>query len=102
MSINQLRNFHKSNILTLMFAKLSLSAFIHIIVGLGLLIFSKTLVNELVLDNIPQIVQNPQVHKFDIVGIFTTSAVYPGQENSLNFYYKPIMYLVFAFIYPFF
>ncbi|MBI1862493.1 tetratricopeptide repeat protein [Candidatus Microgenomates bacterium] len=87
-----------------LFAKhnITLTASLLLIIIVGLFIYSKTLSNSFVWDNIPQIVNNPDVQTLNLKRIFTSSAVFPHSQNTLNYYYKPVMYAVFALLYSFF
>lgn len=73
-----------------------------ILLVVGAIIYSTTLFNSFVWDTIPQIVENPDVHTLNLKRIFTSSAAFPGITNPLNYYYKPVMYAIFALVYVFF
>lgn len=81
---------------------ISRSISVIILVVIGAIVYSTTLFNTFVWDSVPQIIENPDVHALNLNRIFTSSAAFPGITNPLNYYYKPVMYAVFAVVYFFF
>lgn len=69
-----------------------------LLVGVGIIVYFKTLLNGFVWDNIPQIIDYQAVRTFKLFDIFTSSAAFVGSENVMSVYYKPIMYVFFSFI----
>lgn len=82
-----------------MFEKTSSKISIFAIIIIGLLIYSKTLGNNFVLDDVPNIVNYSAVHDFDLLKIFTSSIAFSGQLKGFYTIYRPLMYVVFAFFY---
>jgi len=82
--------------------RLSLVQTILLLVGIGILIYSKTLFNGFVWDDNPHILENPLVKFFKVGEIFTRAAVFPNSDSFLDAYYKPLMSFVFALIYKVF
>lgn len=69
---------------------------IHFIVIIGLIVYFYSLFNGFVWDDMPFIIDNPQVHQFDILSLL-------GQNKFNNApYYRPIQAIYFATLYSFF
>ncbi len=66
----------------------------HIIVIVGLIVFSNMLFNGFVMDDLSYIQNNPEVHSFNIEKIFGQSFF-----NSESSFYRPITVLYFTLIY---
>lgn len=75
---------------------------LHFIVIIGILVFFNSLFNPFILDDLPQIVSNPQVHQLSsIPSLFFTSLSFPGASllTFLHMYYKPLLFTVYALLY---
>lgn len=75
---------------------------IHFIVIIGIVVFANSLFNPFIFDDIPQIVQNAQVHQISsITSFFAQSFAFPGAHagDLLHIYFKPILFSTYTFLY---
>ncbi len=77
-----------------------------LIIGVVLITYANTLKNGFVHDDTAEILQNPYVHDFSHISKILTSPAWAfGSEAHIQAgsnYYRPVQYLVYAVLYPFF
>src|SRR5579872_2675138 len=77
---------------------------IHWILVIGLLVYSNSLFNGFVGDDLGQIIDNPTVHSIvNIFTFFTSSTFYNGGlQYLIGVYYKPLLLTFYSLVYTFF
>lgn len=87
-----------------LFAPLTTIKALHIIIIVGIIIFSNAIFNDFVMDDNPQIINNPVVHSIrNIPAFFSGSTFYNGAGHNLTGqYFKPLPATLFSVIYAIF
>lgn len=88
--------------LLLKFQNLSKKTIILIIILLGFALYSGSLFNNFVMDDISQVVQNPSIQKISTIpSLFSQSTSYDENNIQVGNYYKPLLMTAYALIYFF-